>query len=124
MTRQHAIRLAEQWADGGVCTLREGEHKEYHALCLAALKEQESGRCKNCNNQQGNCFQNGSSSWISTTDAVPDEGVKVLGYNAETGNYCVGNYSKMFDKWRAPGSPIVTHWMHLPAAPEEESTHA
>ena len=112
MTRQRAMRLAEQWADGGVCTLREGEHKEYHALCLAALKE------------KGNCLQNGSSSWISTNDAYPDEGVKVLGYNAETGNYCVGNYSKMFGKWRAPGSPIVTHWMPLPAAPKEESTHA
>ena len=56
--------------------------------------------------------------WISTNDAYPDEGVKVLAYNAATGNYCVGNYSKMFDKWRAPGSPMVTHWMPLPQRPE------
>ena len=66
-------------------------------------------------------YKNGyaaATKWISTNDAYPDEGVKVLGYNAETGNYCVGNYNKMFDKWRAPGSPMVTHWMPLPQKPE------
>lgn len=41
MTRERAIRLAEQWASGAVCTLREGEAAEYHRLCLDALRQQE-----------------------------------------------------------------------------------
>lgn len=43
MDRKRAMRLAGRWANGGVCTLREGEAKEYHAMCLAALREQERG---------------------------------------------------------------------------------
>ena len=41
MTRERAIRLSERWSEEGVCTLRDGEAKEYHAMCLAALREQE-----------------------------------------------------------------------------------
>ena len=40
MTRQKAIELAAKWAEGGVCTLREGEAREYHKLCLEALRAQ------------------------------------------------------------------------------------
>lgn len=60
------------------------------------------------------------SKWISIHDAYPDEGVKVLGYSADSGNYCVGNYCKRWNKWRAAGSPKVTHWMPLPEPPKEE----
>ena len=38
MTRQKAIELAAKWAEGGVCTLREGEAREYHKICLDALR--------------------------------------------------------------------------------------
>ena len=38
MTKERAMRLAAKWANGGVCTLSEGEAQEYHELCLAALK--------------------------------------------------------------------------------------
>lgn len=41
MTRHQAMRLASKWAEGGVCTLREGEAKEYHKLCLDALRAQQ-----------------------------------------------------------------------------------
>lgn len=41
MTRQKAIELAAKWAEGGVCTLREGEAREYHKLCLDALRAQQ-----------------------------------------------------------------------------------
>lgn len=61
-----------------------------------------------------------SSGWISTSDALPGEGVKVLGYNTESGLYCVGSYSKKWGKWRAAGSPKVTHWLPLPVPPKEE----
>ena len=39
MTLEHAIRLARQWAFGGVCTVKEGEAQEYHKMALAALEE-------------------------------------------------------------------------------------
>lgn len=41
MTIQKAIELAEKWAEGGVCTLREGEAMEYHKICLDALLAQQ-----------------------------------------------------------------------------------
>ena len=41
MTRQKAMKLATKWAEGGVCTLREGEAMEYHKLCLDALRAQQ-----------------------------------------------------------------------------------
>lgn len=50
MDRARAIRLAEKWSQGYVCTLREGEAQEYHKLCLAALQEQEQRKqgCEYC----------------------------------------------------------------------------
>ena len=41
MTRQKAIELAAKWAEGGVCTLREWEAREYHKICLEALRAQQ-----------------------------------------------------------------------------------
>lgn len=41
MTLERAIRLAQRWAFGGVCTLREGEAQEYHKMALAALRAQQ-----------------------------------------------------------------------------------
>ena len=41
MTGERAIRSAQKWAFGGVCTLKEGEAQEYHKLCLAALRAQQ-----------------------------------------------------------------------------------
>ena len=41
MTRQKAIELAEKWAEGNVCTIREGEAREYHKICLDALRAQQ-----------------------------------------------------------------------------------
>ena len=41
MTIERAKRLAKQWANGYVCSLREGEAEEYHKLCFSALQEQQ-----------------------------------------------------------------------------------
>lgn len=41
MTRQKAIELSAKWAEGGVCTLREWDAREYHKLCLDALGAQQ-----------------------------------------------------------------------------------
>ena len=49
MTIERAKRLAEQWASGGVCTLRDGEAQEYHRLFLSMLLgKQDVVRCAEC----------------------------------------------------------------------------
>lgn len=54
MTIERAKRLAEQWASGGVCTLRDGEGQEYHRLFLSMLLgkqdvvKQDVVRCVEC----------------------------------------------------------------------------
>ena len=111
MTRQHAIRLAEQWSSGGVCSLREGEAKEYHAICLAALKE------------HSNCFQNGNSSWISVEEEKPVDFVSVLGFMTDA-----GEFPPVRECYRVGGAFFfpalrdihpVSHWMPLPNPPKE-----
>ena len=107
------MRLAERWADGGVCTLREGEAKEYHAMCLAALREQE---------QRG---------WISLEDRLPEMKADVLMYFAECKNMAVGfmcdmdedrtmwcSYSD--DGWYTDCDYEPSHWMPLPEPPKED----
>lgn len=39
MNRQRAIRLAREWAQGHVCSLRDGEAAEYHAMFASMLTE-------------------------------------------------------------------------------------
>lgn len=39
MTDEYALRLAEKWSQGHVCSLRDGEAKEYHKVCAAAIRE-------------------------------------------------------------------------------------
>lgn len=41
MTIERAKQLAKKWANGYVCSLREGEAEEYHKLCFSALQEQQ-----------------------------------------------------------------------------------
>lgn len=41
MTDEYALRLAEKWAQGYVCSLRDGEAQEYHKACAVALRERE-----------------------------------------------------------------------------------
>lgn len=102
MDRKRAMRLAERWADGGVCTLREGEAKEYHAMCLAALREQE---------QRG---------WISVKDRLPNR------EDADPKGFIIAidkesNKSKIW--WFdivAKYPQEFTHWMPLPEPPKED----
>ena len=47
MTRQRALRLAREWAQGHVCSLREGEAQEYHQLVVSLL-ETERLPCDGC----------------------------------------------------------------------------
>ena len=39
MTRQRALRLAREWSQGHVCSLRDGEAAEYHTMFAAMLEE-------------------------------------------------------------------------------------
>lgn len=39
MTVEYALRLARQWSQGHICTLREGEAKEYHKLVASLLED-------------------------------------------------------------------------------------
>ena len=39
MTRQRALRLAREWSQGYVCSLRDGEAAEYHSMFAAMLEE-------------------------------------------------------------------------------------
>lgn len=41
MNRSKAMSLAAKWAEGGACTLREDEAREYHKICLEALRAQQ-----------------------------------------------------------------------------------
>ena len=41
MTIERAKQLAKKWANGYVCSLREGEAEEYHKLCFSALQYQQ-----------------------------------------------------------------------------------
>ena len=39
MTKQRALRLAREWSQGHVCSLRAGEAAEYHSMFAAMLEE-------------------------------------------------------------------------------------
>ena len=39
MTRQRALRLAREWSQGHVCSLRDGEAAEYHSMFAAMLED-------------------------------------------------------------------------------------
>ena len=39
MTKQRALRLAREWSQGHVCSLRDGEMAEYHSMFAAMLEE-------------------------------------------------------------------------------------
>lgn len=41
MTIERAKQLAKKWANGYVCSLREGEAEEYNKLCFSALRDQQ-----------------------------------------------------------------------------------
>ena len=39
MNKQRALRLAREWAQGHVCSLRDGEAEEYHAMFATMLED-------------------------------------------------------------------------------------
>lgn len=39
MNKKRALRLAREWAQGHVCSLRDGEAAEYHSMFAAMLEE-------------------------------------------------------------------------------------
>ena len=48
MTIERAKQIAKQWANGYVCSLREGEAEEYHKLCFSALRAKEENPFSGC----------------------------------------------------------------------------
>lgn len=127
MTIERAKRLAKQWANGYVCSFREGEAEEYHKLCFSAL-------CA----QQEKSF----GGWISVEDRLPsleglepDEVEYVLvseQYFAAITSEKLGSYVSIcgfghdgwskFDNFGYVRTENITHWMPLPDPPEEERT--
>ena len=71
MTIERAKRLAEQWASGGVCSLREGEAEEYHKMFLEMLLEKKARESNLKALERKTC-------WISVNDRLPEEAGKYL----------------------------------------------
>ena len=109
MTLERAKRIAKQWANGYVCSLREGEAEEYHKLCFSALRAKQ---------------ENPSGGWISVEDRLPELGERVL---CTDGNCVFEQYrvlpSCVYGVWDRMGLKSemqdVTHWMPLPCPPQE-----
>ena len=109
MTLERAKRIAKQWANGYVCSLREGEAEEYHKLCFSALRAQQ---------------ENPFGGWISVEDRLPELGERVL---CTDGNCVFEQYrvlpSCVYGVWDRMGLKSemqdVTHWMPMPLPPQE-----
>lgn len=124
MTLERAKRLAKQWANGHVCSLRDGEVEEYHKLCFSALRAQQ---------------ENPFGGWISVEDGLPsreglehDEVEYVLvseqSFDAITGEKLGSSVSicgfehdgwSKFDNFGYVRTENITHWMPLPCPPQE-----
>ena len=118
MTDERAIRLAREWAFGGVCTLREGEAQEYHKRCLdALLRQQEQERSDTLNG------------WISVKDRLPVDERQVLtfvGYEDNLVGFITTSYYLCYDEnphwqWDAmlKDGQRTLFWMPLPEPPKE-----
>ena len=125
MTIERAKQLAKQWANGYVCSLREGEAEEYHKLCFSALRAQQ---------------EKPSGGWISVEDRLPSreglepdevEYVLVLeqSFDAITGEKLGSSVSicgfehdgwSEFDNFGYVRTENITHWMPLPEPQKEE----
>lgn len=44
MTTERAMRLAEKWSNGLVCSVRDGEAEEYHRMFLEMLRAQQEAK--------------------------------------------------------------------------------
>ena len=105
MSVDKAIRLAQKWAAGHVCTLREGEAQEYHQLCAEALER---------------------SRWIPMTERLPEIFARALicTESGEVGEAFKSEWAKSGWAWVGYDGPYVdekvTHWMPLPNKPKEE----
>ena len=120
MTIERAKQIAKQWANGYVCSLREGEAEEYHKMCLSALRDQQ---------------EKPFGGWISVEDRLPsleglepDEVEYVLvseQYFAAITGEKLGSYVSIcgfghdgwskFDNFGYVRTENITHWMPLPS---------
>lgn len=114
MDRARAIRLAERWSEGGVCTLRHAEANEYHKLCLAALRAQEQRQWVSVKERLPK-GENGSD-FCENVIAFTSEGQVTTGWlNGDVWFLLVGD----LDHHTKHGRRYVTHWMPLPMPPKE-----
>lgn len=99
MTREEAIERLSLC--GEVCDdcLTCKAHDEALEVAIAALRKQ--------------------TGWISVEEQMPADNERVLAFT-KLGGYCVARYSKRWDRWMTSGRVTVTHWMPLPAAPEDD----
>ena len=85
MTIERAKRLADQWASGGVCTLRDGEAQEYHRLFLSMLLgKQDVVRCAECKHWK----PSGSKAGNSFSDMEYICGCEFTNYYRRESDFC------------------------------------
>lgn len=92
MTRQRALRLAREWAQGHKCTLRDGEAAEYHSMFAAILEESMSNDPLTLDQLRE---MDGRPVWVQTP-GIEKYGrwVIVAGVNIEDkALYCKGDYT-------------------------------
>ena len=108
MTIERAKRLAKQWANGYVCSLREGEAEEYHKLCFSALRAQQ---------------EKPFGGWISVEDELPERFQPVIiCREKKRGEYIVEQGMRdVKDWWKVYGTRTknVLFWMPMPWPPKE-----
>ena len=94
MTRQRALRLAREWSQGHVCSLRDGEAAEYHSMFAAMLEEAPPNEPLTLEQLREKV---GQPVWVQTP-GIPKYGrwVIVAGVDTEDGQrtlYCQGDYT-------------------------------
>ena len=135
MTREEAIQYLQPIADSAHMK----RYSEALGVAITALREQEAAtKCSQSEPVTGShqlepvTNRNGLTGWISVEDRLPPDEKTVLAYygydidgSGGSGRMFVGTLCYFcFDPdphWQHAGNGLfVTHWMPLPAAPEEK----
>lgn len=148
MDRKRAIRLAERWSIGLVCTLIDGEAEAYHKLCLSALKTQEyndqiervlteklrevEGTLKSLDRYK-KCLEEKHPYLIDAEEEPPESKVFVLAYGKklrpptyepvdETPKFYEAYLRGLDEGWFTRDDELlsVTYWMPMPIVPKRD----
>ena len=114
MTRQRALRLAREWAQGHKCTLRDGETAEYHSMFATMLEEAPSKETLTLEQLRE---MDGEPVWI----VLVDERFRDLNgwYLVHHGNA----YLARIDDWELDDDEYGLEWLAYRRPPEGEEGH-